>query len=163
MTANINDKSKGISKILIAIDGSTSSLDALDDAIEIARKNNSQLVVIYVIDFYKFPYLLSSTVLSPTFGMEKYMEEKKDAEKLLDSIKEKYKQKTEDKEAKNLRTQVIEGVKSIAATIVEYAESEGIDLIVVGSRGRTGFKKMLIGSVSLDVVKYAHCSVLVKR
>ena len=52
---------------------------------------------------------------------------------------------------------------SVAATIVEQAESEHIDLIVIGSRGKTGFKKMLIGSVSMDVVKYAHCSVLVKR
>ena len=48
-------------------------------------------------------------------------------------------------------------------TIVEYAESENVSLIVIGSRGVTGFKKMLVGSVTSDVVKYAHCSVLVVR
>lgn len=163
MIDEISNKSKDISKILVAIDGSTSSLDALEDAIGIARKNNSQLIVIYVIDFYKFPYLLSSTVLAPTFGTEKYMEEKKDAENLMKDIKQKYKQYIENQSINDLRTEIVEGIKPVAVTIVEKSELENVDLIVIGSRGRTGFKKMLIGSVSLDVVKYAHCSVLVKR
>ena len=51
----------------------------------------------------------------------------------------------------------------LQSTIVEYAESENVSLIVIGSRGVTGFKKMLVGSVTSDVVKYAHCSVLVVR
>ena len=126
--------------------------------LNLARKNKSQLIVLYVIDAYKYPYLLSSTILAPTFGMEKFMEEKKDAEKLMEVMKEKYLQITEDMEIKNLKTEIIEGKMSVAATIVEKAELENVDLIVIGSRGKTGFKKMLIGSVSLDVVKYAHCS-----
>jgi nucleotide-binding universal stress UspA family protein len=95
--------------------------------------------------------------------MEKYLEEKKEAEKWMNTIKEKYQQNTEDTDIKNLKTEVIEGKMSVASTIVEQAELENVDLIVIGSKGRTGFKKMLIGSVSLDVVKYAHCSALVKR
>jgi nucleotide-binding universal stress UspA family protein len=160
---DINNKHKEVSKILVAIDGSQSSMDAADDAIEIANKNKSQLIVLYVIDFYKYPYLLSSTIFAPTFGTEKYKEEKKDAEKWMEIIKEKYKENTKDVDIQNLKTEIIEGIKPVAATIVEKAELENVDLIVIGSRGRTGFKKMLIGSVSLDVVKYAHCSVLVKR
>jgi nucleotide-binding universal stress UspA family protein len=160
---NTANKNENISKILVAIDGSPSSMDAAEDAIEIARKNKSQLIVLYVIDFYKYPYLISSTILAPTFGMEKYMEEKMEAETWMEAIKEKCKQNTRDTGIKNLKTEIIEGTKPVAATIVEYAESENVDLIIVGSRGRTGFKKMLIGSVSLEVVKYAHCSVLVKR
>jgi nucleotide-binding universal stress UspA family protein len=153
---------KDISKILVPIDGSQPSMDALEYAIEIAKKNKSQIIVLHVIDFYKYPYLLSSTVLAPTFGMEKYMEEKKEAEKRLEDVKEKYKQNAENN-GNIVKTEIIEGTKSVASTIVEYAESEHVNLIVIGSRGKTGFKKMLIGSVSLDVVKYAHCSVLVKR
>ena len=145
------------------MDGSPSSMDAAEDAIEISRKNKSQLIVLHVIDFYRYPYMISSTILAPTFGMEKYMEEKKEAEKRMEAIKEKYKKNTGDTGTKNLKTEIVEGTKPVAATIVEYAESENVDLIVIGSRGRTGFKKMLIGSVSLEVVKYAHCSVLVKR
>ena len=163
MIYNTANKNENISKILVAIDGSPSSMDAAEDAIEIARKNKSQLIVLYVIDFYKYPYLISSTILAPTFGMEKYMEEKKEAEKWMDTIKEKCRQNNGDTGIKNLKTEIIEGTRPVAATIVEYAESENVDLIIVGSRGRTGFKRMLIGSVSLEVVKYAHCSVLVKR
>jgi nucleotide-binding universal stress UspA family protein len=95
--------------------------------------------------------------------MEKYMEEKKEVEKLMDDLKGKYKQNIDSQDIGDLKTEIIEGTKSVAATIVEYAESEHTDLIVIGSRGKTGFKKMLIGSVSMDIVKYAHCSVLVKR
>jgi nucleotide-binding universal stress UspA family protein len=160
---NIANKNEDISKILVAIDGSLSSMDAAEDAIEIARKNKSQLIVLYVVDFYRYHYPISSTILAPTFGMEKYMEEKKEAEKWMETIKEKCKQNAGDSGIKNLKMEIIEGTKPVAATIVEYAESEKVDLIVVGSSGKTGFKKMLIGSVSLKVVEYANCSVLVKR
>jgi nucleotide-binding universal stress UspA family protein len=163
LVENTYNKDKNFSKILVAIDGSHSSMKAAEYAIELARKNKSQLIVLYVIDAYKYPYLLSSTILAPTFGMEKFMEEKKEAKNLMEEMKEKYLQSTEDMEIKNLKTEIIEGKLSVAATIVEQAELENADLIVMGSRGKTGFKKMLIGSVSLDVVKYAHCSVLIKR
>jgi nucleotide-binding universal stress UspA family protein len=159
----MTDKNKNISKILVPIDGSHPSMDALEFAIEIAKKNKSQIIILTVIDFYKYPYLISSTVLSPTFGMEKYMEEKKEVEKRMDELQEKYKQNIDSTDIGNIVSEIIEGTKSVAATIVEYAESENVDLIIIGSRGKTGFKKMLIGSVSMDVVKYAHCSVLVKR
>jgi nucleotide-binding universal stress UspA family protein len=157
------DKNKNISKILVPIDGSHPSMDALEYAIEIAKKNKSQVIILTVIDFYKYPYSFSSTVLAPTFGMEKYMEEKKEVEKRMDELKEKYNQNIDSKDIGNIKSEIIEGTKSVAATIVEYSESEQVDLIIIGSRGKTGFKKMLIGSVSFDVVKYAHCSVLVKR
>ncbi|MER5174360.1 MAG: universal stress protein [Candidatus Nitrosocosmicus sp.] len=163
MIEDISNKEKEFSKILLAIDGSPPSIDAADYAIKIAKKNNSQLIVIHVIDVYKYPYLLSSIILSPTFGIQKYEEEKKEAEKWMEIIKEKYKQGNNETYIKNLKTEIIEDKISVAATIIEYSELENVDLIVIGSKGRTGFKKMLIGSVSLDVVKYAHCSVLVKR
>jgi nucleotide-binding universal stress UspA family protein len=47
--------------------------------------------------------------------------------------------------------------------IVEYAERENIDLIVISSRGLTGFRKLLLGSVASGVVTYAHCPVLVVK
>jgi nucleotide-binding universal stress UspA family protein len=71
---------KHFSRVLVAIDGSTSSMHAIDYAISIAMKNNSQPIVLYVIDVYKYPYLPSSIILAPTFGSEKYLEEKNEAE-----------------------------------------------------------------------------------
>jgi nucleotide-binding universal stress UspA family protein len=54
-------------------------------------------------------------------------------------------------------------LQKVVAAIVEYAEDKNIDLIVVGSRGMSGFKKLLLGSVASGVVTYAHCPVLVVK
>ena len=62
-----------------------------------------------------------------------------------------------------LRTKFIFDPMSIVGAIVEYAERENIDLLVVGSRGLTGFKKLLVGSVASGVVTYAHCPVMVVK
>ena len=155
---------KHFSRVLVAIDGSTSSMHAIDYAISIAVKNDSQLIILYIIDFYKYTHLSSSIILAPTFGSEKYLEEKSEAEKLMNKIKENFKPKINDNtKSKNLKTEIVEGAKSVATTIMEYAESENVDLIIVGSRGRTSFKKLLLGSVSSNVIKNAHCAVLVVR
>lgn len=155
---------KPFSRVLVAIDGSISSMHTIDYAISIAMKNNSQLVILYVIDVYKYPYLPSSIILAPTFGSEKYLEERNEAEEQMNKIKEKYKQKTKNNiDSKELKTEIVEGAKSAATTIMKYAESENIDLIIIGSKGKTSFKKLLLGSVSSDIIKNAHCAVLVIR
>lgn len=152
------------SRILAAVDGSNTSMHAADYAISIAIKNNSQLLVLYVIDVYKYSRLSSSIILAPTFGSEKYLEEKNEAEKLINKIKEKFKLKTKDNtKSKELQAEIVEGIKSVSNTIIEYAESEKVSLIIVGSRGRTGLKRLLLGSVSSAIIKNAHCAVLVIR
>ena len=152
------------SRILVAIDGSTSSIHTTDYAISIAMKNDSQLIILYVIDFYKYTHLSSSIILAPIFGSEKYLEEKSEAERLMNKIKENFELKINDNtKSKKLKTEIVEGAKSVAITIMEYAGSENVDLIIVGSRGRTSFKKLLLGSVSSNVIKNAHCAVLVVR
>ena len=52
---------------------------------------------------------------------------------------------------------------SVVGAMIDYAEKERADLIVIGTRGRSGFKKMLLGSVASGVVKYSHCPVLVVK
>ncbi|MGA9942188.1 MAG: universal stress protein, partial [Nitrososphaeraceae archaeon] len=58
---------------------------------------------------------------------------------------------------------VIGGPSPVPDSIIIYAENENVDLIVVGTRGRSGFKKLLLGSVASKVVTYAHCPVLVVK
>jgi nucleotide-binding universal stress UspA family protein len=62
-----------------------------------------------------------------------------------------------------LRREIIVNSRSLVGAIVDYAEHKGIDLIVIGSRGLSGFKKLLLGSVASGIVTYAHCPVLVVK
>ena len=52
---------------------------------------------------------------------------------------------------------------SIPHAIVDYAQGNNIDLIVVGTRGRSGLKRVLLGSVASGVVTYSSCPVLVTK
>ena len=61
-----------------------------------------------------------------------------------------------------VQTEILVGEGSVSKE-TEYAENQKIDLIVVGTRGMTGIKKMLLGSTASHVVTYAHCPVLVVR
>ena len=52
---------------------------------------------------------------------------------------------------------------NISGGILDYAEENNFDLIVIGTRGRSGFKRLLLGSVASHVITYAHCPVLVVK
>jgi nucleotide-binding universal stress UspA family protein len=56
-----------------------------------------------------------------------------------------------------------DNVFSVVEAIVNVAEDRNVDLIVIGTRGLTGFRRLLIGSVSSGVVGHAHCSVFLVR
>ena len=149
------------SKILVAIDGSETSLKAADYAIEIAGENNdASLFAIHVLPS-QVGYAYSSDIYgsATSTSISELLEDiKKEAEKWFDKIK----QKTYDRNKKiQIKTEVVVTDRSVVGAIVEYAEHENIDLIVIGTRGRSGFKKMLLGSVASGVVTYAHCPVLV--
>ena len=76
----------------------------------------------------------------------------------MDKVKKKAKEN-----GVKVRTDVVLGTSSVVKEIVEYADKNKIDMIVIGSRGLSGIKKMLLGSVANGVVTYAHCLVLVTK
>ena len=47
--------------------------------------------------------------------------------------------------------------------IIDYAERGNVDLIVLGTRGRSGFKKMLLGSATTGIVTYATCPIMIVK
>jgi nucleotide-binding universal stress UspA family protein len=154
-----------ISKILVAIDGSEQSMKAAELALEMAKKestrspeDSSELTALTVLDVSKPRKLLSSFIAAPTYGLRELEEERNAAKHWMDVVRK----KAEDGKIP-FRSDIIEGLVSAEATIVDYAESHQIDLIVVGTRGRTGFSKVLLGSVASRVVEYAHCSVIVVK
>jgi nucleotide-binding universal stress UspA family protein len=60
-------------------------------------------------------------------------------------------------------TEVISDVISITKVIVDYAEENDVNLIVLGTRGISGIKRLLLGSTASGVVTYSHCPVMVVR
>jgi nucleotide-binding universal stress UspA family protein len=146
------------SKILVGIDGSEASIDASRYAIAIAKKYNSQLSALFVLHMHGIRSVSSTFITAPTYGIDLFEKEKRSAQEWLDRIK--LEAQGEDVA---LRTEIVEGPTSVEATIVDYAEREGTDLIVIGTRGRTGFKRLLLGSVALGVVTYSHCPVMIVK
>ena len=153
---NTNTK---FSKILVAIDGSDHSMKAAQYAIDIARDNKAQLIALTVLDITKIGYAASAFIASPTHGLDELERKRKEAQEWLDKIAKliALQNANDDIQFKSK----IEESMSVAGTIVEFAENQNMDLIVVGSRGRSGFTKLLLGSVASTVVTYATCPVLV--
>ena len=144
------------SKVLVAVDGSQASMDAAEYAIEIAKKDNAQLIALTV----------SNISFPASLGFPKPPNELREAKEKNDlETKEWFNRIIKNAEQNNvkLKTELIEREMSIEAEIVEYADLEGVDLIIIGTRGRSGFKKLVLGSVASGVVNYATCSVLVVR
>jgi nucleotide-binding universal stress UspA family protein len=79
-----------------------------------------------------------------------------EAKKWFDEINEKA-----NKKGIQLKTESIVAKKSLLNTILEYVEEHNINLVVVGTRGWSGIKKMLLGSIASGLVTYSPCPVLV--
>jgi nucleotide-binding universal stress UspA family protein len=63
----------------------------------------------------------------------------------------------------DIKTEVFRNVDSVTDAIIDYATKNKIDLIVIGTKGMTGLKRFLMGSVAQGVVQHAHCPVLLVR
>lgn len=144
---------KKFTKILVAVDGSEASMDAADYAIEIARKYDSELIALYVI-------LSDITLFGPNLPPH-IIEIRQQAQQHLDRIKQKLSDHAYDDKI-HMGTEIISSTTTVGG-IVNFAERENVDLIVIGTKGRSGFKKLLLGSVASGVVTYAHCPVIVVK
>ena len=141
-------------KILLATDGSAEATLAAQTAVDIVDKTNSELHVVYVGEEYG----------CPIYAVPEYEYARKIQENL-------------EQEVRKLLDAEVEQVKAAGGTvvgahfgmgrpdeeIVKLAEEIGAGLIVMGSRGRGGVRRSLMGSVSDSVVRHAHCPVMVVR
>ncbi|HEX7056992.1 MAG TPA: universal stress protein [Bacilli bacterium] len=142
-----------LSNILVAYDGSVLSEKALRHAADYAKDfPECKLEVVHVL---KFPnVVLGQAYMTTTPGMKEAIYEEaeavvKRAEKILQSLDVSH------------RVTMLEG--NPAAEIVQYAKRAGSQLIVIGSRGLSGLKKLMLGSVSHHVVQLSDIPVLVVK
>jgi nucleotide-binding universal stress UspA family protein len=148
-----------INRILLPTDGSESATRAANVAIEVAKKFRAELIVLHVIAVP--PTGVAKARLSPGYDVElqEYFESaRKKADSIVDEV-------TQLAKAKNVKaTSLIREYSfSVVETILEQATKNNVDIIVMGTRGLTGFKELLIGSVSSGVLHHAHSSVLIVR
>ena len=142
--------------ILLATDGSEASAHAAALAVGLARAHGASLTALYVVDPY--PYM-GVGELNP-LGYQAYTAEAQQAAAIahaqVDALCNK------GGEAVALQARLVEGV-SASAGIVQTATELGADLIVVGSHGRTGIARLMLGSVATKVVAESTVPVLVAR
>jgi nucleotide-binding universal stress UspA family protein len=145
---------KRIRRVLHATDFSKASERALSEAVDLAKQNNAELVVVHVIAPV-VPYASGEE-----FDPEPYtrLEEatKEDAEASMRKLTQKLQ-----KSNVNVRSLLLSGTAD--KQIVRAAKSKKADLIVIGTHGRTGLSKLFMGSVAGKVVSTAECPVLTVR
>jgi nucleotide-binding universal stress UspA family protein len=146
---------------MVAIDGSETSMRAAEYAVAMTKniKNKqTQLIGITILDLGRLSY--SFFVAAPSYGSKELEEKRQEAKMWLNRVD----QLSKENSVPQFKSEIIEDVVSrIGGAIVKYAENEKVDLIVVGTRGRSSLKRMLIGSVASDILHYAHCPVMIVK
>jgi nucleotide-binding universal stress UspA family protein len=136
-------------RILVPTDGSPEADSFLNHAADLAAIHDANLHVMYVVDTTGYSDLPTDTI---TEGLGSMLSEQGDA--ALDSAEERIGDVP-------VERALVEG--SPGEKIVEYADDEGCDLIVMGTHGRGGIDRLLLGSVAERVVRTASVPVLTVR
>ncbi len=161
-----SDSTPLFKNILVAVDGSESSKRAAHVALGLAEKLKAELIVLHAISpptsYYRSNFPVPVGMAPPPPSQKEidayYAYARRVALGIVgDTVSEAKNVGT------NVKTELPEGVSSVVETIINHAAKEHVDLIIVGTRGLGGFKKMLIGSVSSGVISHANCPVLVVR
>jgi nucleotide-binding universal stress UspA family protein len=143
-----------VSRVLVGIDGSIHSFRAAEYALNISKKFRAKLFAITV------TYNPANSRLSQqeAIEVEAGLSEMDRARTWFESFTQKARQNKIE-----LRTELISSQRPVDYVILEYAEKEGIDLIVVGTRGTAGLSKIVLGSVASGIVTYSIPPVLVVK
>lgn len=135
-------------------------MKAAEYAIEIASKHDSEIIALNVM-VSQLGYAYSAGVfglVTPSSINELLEKTQQEAQKWFDELD----QKAAARHVR-LRSEVVASPTSVVPAIVDYAERNQVDLVVVGTRGRSGFAKLLLGSVASGVVTYCSCPVMVVK
>ncbi|AXG07516.1 universal stress protein [Haloplanus rubicundus] len=137
------------SDILVPTDGSDASAVALDHALSLAARYDARVHGLYVVDWE--PYGLVEE--GKSIVVDRLHDEGAAA---VASVEE-----AAESAGVNVRTSVVEG--DVHRRIIDYAGDEGIDLIVMGTHGRRGLDRLILGSVTERVVRSSPVPVLTVR
>jgi nucleotide-binding universal stress UspA family protein len=141
-------------KILVPTDGSAQASHAAQAAAELAKSQGAQVVGVYVID--PFPYIGIGD--ASAVGLQAYLTEAKTAAgQALDAVAQACKNAGVPFAGDTIERNVVyEG-------ILETAQAEGCDLVVMGSHGRKGIQALILGSVAQKVLTHSKVPVLIVK
>jgi len=145
--------SEEISKIMVCIDGSETSIKAAREVLDMAKKYKPKVIAIHI-SF--IPYYLRRL---PQYGWDEI--HAYDVEQMKDWLKNI--EIEADEQNIHFKTLVKETTSSIVKEIITSADEEKVDLIVLGSTGKSRLERVLVGSVAQGVITNAKCSVLLVR
>jgi nucleotide-binding universal stress UspA family protein len=147
-----------IKKILVPLDESSPSAKAAEYAGNLAKIVGAEILLITVVTLPRFTTPFVEGTPSYTITDELLEKDMKYAKGYLEPAERKI-------AATGVKviSKIVKAEASVVNAICNTANDENVDLIVMGTTGMTGLKKILLGSVSSGVVTYAHCPVLVVR
>ena len=148
-----------IKKILVAHDGSEPAAKALNFALELAEKCSAEVQIISVVPTIDM-LMPRFTPESPPENFYKPLIDKM-SDRFKEVLSEALKSAERTKPTVKISTRLLEGRP--AYKIVQTAEEDGFDLIVMGSRGLSGVGELVLGSVSDKVADTARCPVLIVK
>lgn len=151
-------------KILIATDGSENTEKAITHAIELAKLTGAQLHAVYVVSLVHPPGTLdlnSSPDPGSNISIDVSIEGLKKILRHEGDEAIRYIEEQAKRDGVDVRKWIIEGQP--AKEILKLAEEERVDLIVMGTLGRSGIEKFLLGSVADKVIRGSRFPVLVVR
>ncbi len=139
-------------KLLVAVDGSPTSKQALREAREVAEKEQTDVKIMTVVTH------ASAYAYSYTPALNKSFEEEsvKNAKSILEEAEQVFKDYSG-----NVESIRVHG--DAASMIIEQVEKDNPDLLVMGSRGMGGFKRLILGSTASKVLNHVCCNILVVR
>lgn len=137
--------------ILVPYDGSAHALKAFNKAVELAKQHHSQIKVVSCLNIANLGGWYIDKRINKDI-MRKAKKLTKDLFSKLDSVAK--------KNSVLVDFKIIESNNTIKS-LISFTKSKNIDLVVMGSSGRGGFDKILLGSVSNSVMQKAKCPVLI--
>lgn len=139
--------------ILVPVDLSNQSIRAFKVALDIAKKYNSKIIILTCIEKNISDQWYFELAINPQLLKKQSKDVKKHFEKLESIAK---------KNNVSVKSKILTS-RSPTNTIVTFAKSKKIDLVVMGSHGRTGFDKLILGSVANGVSQMVHCPILIVK
>lgn len=140
--------------ILVPVDGSETSMAAIEKAAGLAKAFDAQVTAVYVID----PYPFTGVGADFAYGQDQYLRAAKvEADNALGAVREKMQAASVP-----VQTRVAESHAAWRG-ILDVTDEVGADLVVMGSHGRRGLEKLVLGSVAQRVLTNAKVPVLVVR